>query len=259
VVNWSSIGQKSALGQLLRAPLAAIPKSAVVPILAGPNRGFLWRVGAADHGCWLGSYEHEMQQALWRARVPGATVLDLGANVGFYTLLLSRAVGIAGQVIAFEPDRRNAACLRLHTRLNHISNVHVVVGAAAARRGTVTFSPGPTHTTGRVVSTGHGRAVNAYRLDDLVFGGGMQVPALVKMDIEGGEADALAGAGELLAAQRTIWFVAMHSREQAEACAAAFRCHNYRLAFLNGGDVPSGHETSLSEVVAIPASTTPDV
>lgn len=256
MVNWSSIAQGSALGHLLRAPLAAIPKGAIVPILAGPNRGLLWRVGAADHGCWLGSYEQEKQQALWRARQTGATVLDLGANVGFYSLLLSRAVGITGQVIAIEPDRRNAAWLRWHTRLNHISNVHVVVGAVAARRGTVTFSPGPTHTTGRVVlSGGDGRPVTAYRLDDLVFGGGMQVPALVKMDIEGGEADALAGAGDLLAAQRTIWFVAMHSREQAEACMAAFRRHDYRLTFLNGADVPLEQVSSLSELVAIPRST----
>jgi FkbM family methyltransferase len=226
-----------------------------VPILGGPNRGLLWRVGAADHGCWLGSYELEKQRALWRARQPGSTALDLGANVGFYTLLLSRAVGVTGQVIAIEPERRNAAWLRWHTRLNQLSNVHVVVGAVAARRGTVIFSEGPTHTTGRVVSSGEGRPVNAYRLDDLVFGGSMQVPALVKMDVEGSEADALAGASELLAARRTTWFVAMHSPEQAEACTAEFHRHNYRLTFLGGGDIPRGQETSLSEIVAIPEST----
>jgi len=254
VVNWSSISHRSALGQLLRAPLAAIPKTAVVPILGGPNRGLLWRVGAADHGCWLGSYEQDKQRALWRARQPGSTVLDIGANVGFYTLLLSRAVGATGQVIAIEPDRRNAALLRWHTRINQLPNVHVIVGAVADRQGTVTFAPGPTPTTGRVVENGDGRPVNAYRLDDLVFRGGMQLPALVKMDIEGGEADALAGAAELLTARRTTWFVAMHSRDQAEACTAAFHRHGYRLTFLNGADVPTGQETSLSEVVAIPRS-----
>ena len=252
MVDWSSISHRSVLGQLLRAPLATIPKSAVVPILAGPNRGFLWRVGAADHGCWLGSYEHDKQRALRRACEQGATVLDIGANVGFYTLLLSRAVGRTGQVIAIEPDRRNAAWLRWHMRLNHIPNVHLIVGAVSDRRGTVTFAPGPTHTTGRVVSNGDGRPVNAYRLDDLVLDGGMQIPALVKMDIEGGEADALGGASELLAARRTTWFVAMHSRDQADACTTAFRRHNYRLTFLSGGDVPPGRETSLSEIVAVP-------
>jgi FkbM family methyltransferase len=251
VVNWSSISHRSVLGQLLRAPLATIPKNAVVPILAGPNRGFLWRIGAADHGCWLGSYELEKQRSLWRARQTGATVLDIGANVGFYTLLLSRAVGRTGQVIAIEPDRRNVAWLRWHLRLNRISNVHIVVGAVSDRRGTVTFAPGATRTTGRVASSGAGRPVSAYRLDDLVSGV-MQVPAIVKMDIEGGEADALAAAADLLAAHRTTWFVALHSREQAEACTAAFRRHNYRLSFLDGANVPRGQEASLSEVVAIP-------
>src|SRR5204862_8148905 len=100
VVNWSSIQQRSLLGRLLRAPLAAIPRSAVVPILTGPNRRFRWSVGAGDHGCWLGSYEIEKQLAIWRACRPGATVFDVGANVGFYTLLMARAVGRAGQVVA---------------------------------------------------------------------------------------------------------------------------------------------------------------
>jgi FkbM family methyltransferase len=255
VADWSSIGQGSVLGRLLPAPLATIPKRAVVPILSGPNRGLLWRVGAAAHGCWLGSYELEKQRTLWRVRQPGATVLKRGANVGFCTLLLSRAVGPTGQVIAIEPDRRNVAWLRLHMRLNRVPNVHVVAGAVASERGSVTFSPGPTRTTGRVVADGAGRPVNAYRLDDLVFGGGMPVPAIVKMDIEGGEAEALAGSAGLLAARATTWFVAVHSREQAEACTDMFRRHDYRLTFLNGADVPLEQVSTLSEVVAIPRST----
>lgn len=252
MVNWSSISHRSILGQILRAPLATIPKSAVVPILSGPSRGFLWRVGAADHGCWIGSYEQEKQRALWRARRPGSTVLDIGANVGFYTLLLSRGVGPDGQVITIEPDRRNVAILRLHMRLNRIQNVHIITGAVASQRGLVTFAEGATRTTGRVVSSGEGRPVSAHRLDDLVFESDLQVPSLIKMDIEGGEADALAGAPKLLAARVTTWFVAVHSPEQAAACCAAFRRHNYRLTFLDGTNVPPDRETSLSELIAVP-------
>ena len=47
----------------MRAPLAAVPATAVVPVLAGPNRGFGWCVGAADRSCWLGSYDLEKQEA----------------------------------------------------------------------------------------------------------------------------------------------------------------------------------------------------
>src|SRR5262245_37802439 len=122
MVNWSGISRESVMGSILRRPLSVVPPTAVVPILAGPNRGFRWRVGAGDHGCWLGSYEFEKQRAIWRARVSGATALDIGANVGFYTLLLSRAVGPTGSVIAVEPDRRNVAHLRLHLRINEVRN-----------------------------------------------------------------------------------------------------------------------------------------
>lgn len=252
MVNWSSIPHGSKLGRLLRAPLASIPRSCVVPILSGPNRRFRWCVGAADHGCWLGSYELEKQLAIWRIRPLGATALDIGANVGFYTLLMARAVGVAGQVVAIEPDRRNAAWLRWHVRLNHVPNVQIVVGAVTACSGTATFSPGATHTTGRVVAKGAGKAIRSYRLDDLVFAGDMPIPAIVKMDIEGGESAALAGANDLLAARQTTWFLALHSPQQAESCAATFRRHNYRLSLLDGTEVSADDERELSEIVAIP-------
>lgn len=252
MVDWSSIPSTSTLGRLLRAPLAAVPAKAIVPILAGPNRGFRWCVGSADHGCWLGSYELKKQQAIWRMRQPGVTVLDVGANVGFYTLLLARAVGPNGKVLAIEPDKGNAVRLRWHMRLNRVHNVRTLVGAVGAHTGKAVFSPGASNTTGRVVADGSGEPINSYRLDEIVFGGSTQIPSIVKMDIEGGEADALVGAEELLRARQTTWFVALHSRQLAEACVAAFRRHDYRLCALDGVEVTAIDEADLSEVVAVP-------
>jgi FkbM family methyltransferase len=240
---------------MLRLPLAAVPKRAVLPILAGPNRGFNWCVGAADHGCWLGSYELEKQRAIWRARREGAIVLDVGANVGFYTLLLARTVGVTGHVIAIEPDRTNVAWLRWHLRANNIQNAQILIGAVASLTGTAMFSPGPTHTTGRVVSSGAGKPVRAYQLDEIVFRDKLPIPTIVKMDIEGGESAALSGASRLLAEELTTWFVALHSREQADACIASFRRYGYRLCFLSGAELPVGYEGELSEIVAFPRKT----
>jgi FkbM family methyltransferase len=236
----------------MRAPLAAVPKRAVVRVLSGPNRGFRWCVGAADHGCWLGSYELIKQQAIWRRREAGTTVLDVGANVGYYTLLLARAVGPTGRVIAIEPDRRNVAWLRWHMRANQIHNVRTILGAVASYTGNAAFSPGASNTTGHLITHGPGKLISSYRLDDIVFGSNRDVPSIVKMDIEGGEADALLGAEDLLAARRTTWFVALHSRQQAEACIAAFRRHDYRLYSLDGNDVAGSTGRKLSEVVAVP-------
>ncbi len=224
----------------------------VVPILAGPNRGFVWCVGSANHGCWLGSYELQKQQAIRRLRLEGATAIDLGANVGYYTLLLSRVVGRTGHVIAVEPDARNADRIRFHARINRLSNVRVLEGVAAAHSGTATFSAGPTPTTGRVVDDGVGEAVRAYTLDDIVFTGDAQIPAIVKMDIEGSEFAALSGAGLLLAARRTTWFVALHSDEQSQRCVALFRQHGYRIHFPDGGEIQPGDHRRLDEIVAVP-------
>ncbi len=83
---------------LLRAPLALIPKSAVVTVRSGINRGRKWIVGSNTHGCWLGHYERQKQELIGRLVKPGMTVFDVGANAGFYTLALSstRALACAG-------------------------------------------------------------------------------------------------------------------------------------------------------------------
>jgi len=57
---------------------------------------------------------------------PGMTVLDIGANLGYSTLLAARIVGPAGRVYAFEPDPRTGASLDANVRTNHLSNVEVI-------------------------------------------------------------------------------------------------------------------------------------
>ena len=66
---------------------------------------------------------------------PGQTVLDVGANIGYYTLLFSRLVQTSGQVVAFEPDPQNAAILHRNLDENGCGNVslhQVAVGDRAA-------------------------------------------------------------------------------------------------------------------------------
>ena len=84
------------------------------PILAGPLRGRWWL--PATRGkllrIYLGTYERE-QTALFRELIrPGHTVLDVGAHVGYYTVLASALAGPRGAVWAFEPNPANAGCLR---------------------------------------------------------------------------------------------------------------------------------------------------
>src|SRR6267143_3626666 len=86
-MDLSSIPFTSPVGKLLRLPLRLLPKQAVVPVLQGELRGTRWIVGSSTHGCWLGTYEHENQRLFASLVLASGLVYDLGANVGFYTLL----------------------------------------------------------------------------------------------------------------------------------------------------------------------------
>src|ERR1043165_45133 len=102
-VNFSGLSRGSFVGRIARLPLSLIPAGARMPILQGPLRGKRWVAGSHVHGGWRGSYEFEKQQMFISAIKPGAVVYDIGANVGFYTLLASRLAGPQGRVYAFEP------------------------------------------------------------------------------------------------------------------------------------------------------------
>ena len=100
-MNFSGVSNKSIVGKALRFPLRLIPCGAQMTILQGPLRGKRWIAGSSDHGCWLGSYEYPKQRAFSAAISHGDVVYDLGANVGFYSLLASVLVGTKGQVFSF--------------------------------------------------------------------------------------------------------------------------------------------------------------
>jgi predicted methyltransferase len=94
-----------------------------MPILQGKLRGKKWSVGSCSHGCWLGRYEYKKRIIFENTVRQGNTVLDIGAYVGFYTVLASILVGPTGKVHAFEPLPRNLEYIKEHLRLNNITNV----------------------------------------------------------------------------------------------------------------------------------------
>ena len=129
----------------------------------------------------------------------GGTVIDGGAHIGLFTVIMARAVGPAGQVLAFEPTPGTRTVLSRTLELNDVDNVTVQSSANSSTSGTATF-----HATGDAGSNANslGRvsravlelSVNTCALDDLALGR----VSCIKLDIEGGELDALLGASELL-------------------------------------------------------------
>lgn len=240
-LNFSELPRSSLLGRIVRKPLEWIPRSTVLPVLQGPLRGAHWIAGSATHGCWLGSYEAGKQLVFQQAVQPGSVVYDVGANVGFYTLLASRVTGPTGSVYAFEPFPDNINYLRRHLALNNTGNVTVIAAAVSSESGEMNFSPGELNEEGRLSSTGSLR-VCVVSLDDVVRSGSAKPPTLLKIDVEGAEWDVLRGAEAVLRQYHPLIFLATHNPPVHRACCEFLTSHGYSLSPLDDDDDPNTHE-----------------
>jgi FkbM family methyltransferase len=231
--NFSGISRFSALGRFLRFVLRMLPAGSVVPILQGPLRGRRWIVGSSNHGCWLGSYEHECQLAFRSVTHDGDVVYDVGANVGYYSLLASRLVGPAGKVFAFEPFPRNVDLLKKHLRLNDVLNVSLVQSAVSSVNGEVYFESSPDPSSGHV-SEGHGDLrIPSVTLDTLVFERSTPPPQVIKIDVEGAELSVLKGGLETLRRCRPAILLALHGHANEE-CSEFLRGLGFVLDVIDG-------------------------
>jgi FkbM family methyltransferase len=158
-----------------------------------------------------GTYEPETTAILKGLAQPGQIWWDIGANIGWFTLLLSRLVGNEGRVEAFEPNAFTASLLGHAIAINGASNVRVNRVALGDTEAQATLfipsEPG-------IVEGGHGRpamirhadlrsfsevSVRVDTIDALVASGSYPRPFGVKMDAEGFEGAIVAGAKRLFA------------------------------------------------------------
>lgn len=234
-MNFSAISSNSRLGIALRYPLNWIPRERVMPVLQGRLRGKRWIIGASNHGCWLGSYEYDKQKLFVRKVKKGDVVYDIGAHVGFYTLLASELVGPDGRVIAFEPLPWNLGYLHRHLALNSCENVTVFEAAVGDSTAFVRFEERASSAMGFVSSQGS-LEVEMVSLDELVLNGMLPRPNIIKMDIEGGEYHALEGATRILTENHPTIFLATHSPELHQQCCKLLQQLGYRFDSITGLD-----------------------
>lgn len=140
--------------------------------------------------------EPEVVHLMLRAVRLGDTVIDAGANIGFFTILLSKLVGETGHVIAVEPSPRNLAKLRANIELNGCTNVEVIDKALSDKSGEmIKFYENPLD-SGMDGCAGEKASfeVLTTTLDALCLD---KTPRLLKLDIEGSETQALRGVKNL--------------------------------------------------------------
>lgn len=145
---------------------------------------------------------------------PGMTVVDIGANIGYYTVKFAKGVSTAGRVYAFEPDANNMALLKRNLTLNHIDNVTCEQAAVMDKEGEldlylsdVNFGDHRSFESNEVALnagfTRRSTKIRALALDDYLNGTKVD---LIKMDIQGAEVIALSGMLQTLSNPDIILF-----------------------------------------------------
>ena len=157
----------------------------------------------------LHRYERETVMLFQKMIKPGMCIVDIGAHIGYYTVLFSKMVGPNGRVIAFEADPDNFALLQKNTRT--LSNVVLVNKAVTDQNGSIDFykinnSTG-CHSIIAPTLASTKTTVPAVTLDAFLENGAYPNIDTIKIDIEGGEPSAFRGMKKLFAASHPLQIV----------------------------------------------------
>jgi FkbM family methyltransferase len=221
------------------------------------------------HVLMFGSYEPELR-AVFRAVLPaGGVVIDVGANVGWHTLLMAQVAGAGGRVIAVEANPHVRARLEEHLAINRCANVEVVPKALGDREGMVAFVAPPaddaTSGDGHVAASGecaaHRIEVEQRRLDALAAERGLDRLDLLKIDVEGYEWPVLEGAEATIARFRPQVVFEHNANYLGRGGATPERLeefcgrHRFRLFTLGRGDaraIAPGRWPTVANIWAVP-------
>jgi len=240
--SWiQAIYRNPRLARLIRSRLnRAAPHGLVqVQVAAGGLEGVTLELDLqTEKDYWLGIYEPNLQRVIKDWVKPGWVVYDVGANIGYISLLLAQAVQDSGPIYAFEALPDNFTRLQKNIRLNVLEDrIKAVHAAVIDASKPVTFMVGPSSGMGKVVgSAGRQEVVYAQSLtmpgislDEYVYEAGHPAPQAVKMDIEGGEVLALPGMRRILQEAHPLMLLELHGPESSHVAAQILGDTGYRL------------------------------
>ncbi len=159
-------------------------------------------IGLSTHLLIDGYWKMWTTEAMQRVVRPGSTAVDVGANLGYFTLLLADLVGTSGQVHAFEPNPAILARLRRSVAVNGFAGrtlVHDTALSDAEGEACLVVPPGEPKNGHLSAPCNHGIIVRRRRLDSYDV-----VPDFIKIDVEGAEEAVWRGMTRILAAPRPL-------------------------------------------------------
>jgi FkbM family methyltransferase len=243
-------------------------RSIVITELDGGLRLY---VDLADHAIGLqivrGCYETAEIRFVRDLLAPGDTVVDAGANIGFFTMHMAAAVGAAGRVFAFEPLDPNADLLGRSIAENQFASRVVFQRAAlGASSGTalLTFPAETLNSGGAYVLPPDGsalaghlqRQVPVVALDDVDL---RRPVRFIKMDVEGAEPQVLQGARRLMLEDRPVILTELHQTQLARASGMGadgfldqIRAFGYRARTIDGVPIDRAPDAGVISAVLVP-------
>jgi FkbM family methyltransferase len=201
------------------------------------------------------------EAAFLRGRIrPGDTVMDVGAHVGYFTLLAAQAAGAEGRVIAIEPEPRNLELLAVNIWLHKLNSVTILPVAAGARRDVLALRKRFSNNSGsfevHVPAADDMLLVPVVPLDEITGGGTVDV---IKIDVQGTDHDVISGLEATLTASphapvlTEFWPDGMmHRGIDPRTILAGYRQLHRPICMLDsdGSTVPSSDEEILAGCLA---------
>jgi FkbM family methyltransferase len=173
-------------------------------------------LGPHGYAILTGQHEPMVQEALRRTVAPGMTIFDVGADVGFFSILSAGLAGPGGHVEAFEPVPASAEAVRVNAALNGFENVSVHRVAVSDHVSRETLLVVADHSwshlsdRGNHVDTRERIEVELVCLDDQIASGALPAPDVVKIDVEGSEGAVLRGLTRTLSSRPVTVICELH-------------------------------------------------
>ena len=213
-----------------------------------------WAVGARI--AVKRTYEKHVTEAIRPYLQPGTVFIDVGANIGYYTLLAASRLGAQGKIFAFEPGAANCELLQKSVVHNGFSIVQLFPNAVADSARTVGLTMDDSNGVINATAPSEGlELVTAVALDEALAN--QNRIDLIKMDIEGAEGLALRGATQLLQRHRPVLFtefrppaIANRSQMDAEEFLNRLREIGYELHVIDRVNGPNPTPQSNAEILA---------
>jgi FkbM family methyltransferase len=221
-------------------------KNKPIEVKVGVDSIFLLPEGHIAEMIWKHSFEQKERKFVEKYLKPGMCVLNIGANIGLYTLIAANIVGSRGVVHAFEPSRLNFDRLKRNVQLNGFTNVIYNQMAVSNFNGSLALHSDPAYPkldshyqTQRVIDGRHPEGfiefVNCVTLDNYWMKICRGVPTkvdIIIMDIEGAELDALKGSNNIFELSPNL-IMMIECTKNLDEIEALLRKKNFKFLKLN--------------------------